>query len=440
MSSVNRSSDPNLSQGGEFSRSRIPRSRIDRSQIPPSRNPVIFTFDIPSPTENPTLFETPRHRPRPAATMSAEKALVRDRRFHRVLRFELEEQTMFYGEERNSVRNLEVHVDSEGDVDQEDAEFILKRVANIKMEFDSHGTGNFNDTGNSMVSLLLDRCCTTNQTWLTTTRHSIGMFYDEKDRAIGSTSSCYLNTPFHRETMRDRIQCFVGHHSDEFRCGDSSCIDISRVVLDNNVQTVRTKKVKDDGNHPLTWTYGYDILKVRIEEERFLRIAKSPLKPMSFEIVDSDFPYEVGIRILVPEWEIPTVEDGVLRGREPFEGEFENTNLHTGEITGVGTNHIEHNINTYSGVSGAPVICVDRRPEFEPYRLKVIAIHGGGPLGIDSDTGAPFSFNVAFKTRSSHEKSFGDGNRNTCWLFDVSKVLRGIQQMLLSALHQPDRH
>jgi V8-like Glu-specific endopeptidase len=112
----------------------------------------------------------------------------------------------------------------------------------------------------------------------------------------------------------------------------------------------------------------------------------------------------ISIKIIIPEWDIPTVnKDGELREPELYEGDRENINLHTGEITGVGTNHLEYNINTCDAVSGAPVICVDKRPEFEPYRRKVIAIHAGAPQGIDMNTKMEFNFNIGFKTRCRHE-------------------------------------
>jgi hypothetical protein len=63
-------------------------------------------------------------------------------------------------------------------------------------------------------------------------------------------------------------------------------------------------------------------------------------------------------------------------------GYAEHINIYTGEIVGVYENHIEHNINTYSGFSGAAIFLLDN-PTLQHQSVKkedygkVIAIHVG---------------------------------------------------------------
>lgn len=361
-------------------------------------------FEIPA--ENLQPIETPTSQARASIMLSPERAMDTGRTFRKVtdVEPEHEEYEMVYGEKPRTCR-ICVFVDSR-DEDYNDtdvAKYIAKRVANIQTKVKAPEKEEGEQY--NMVSVLKDG--TTNQAWLTTARRSVGRYVDGED-SMDCTTFCSLHAPFHQNKSRDQIPCFYANLHDAVQTDGSKGIDISEVVVDNGIQIVRTKV--EDGRNPLTWRFGYDVLKVRIEEEHFSRNSSS-LKPGSFEIVDSEFPYQVGIKIVIPAWGIQTVDNnGVKRDRELFEGDMKDINFHTGQITGVGTYNIEYNVNTYKGVSGAPVICVDRRPGFERYRCKVIAIHAGAPQGTDMHTGLEFDFNIGFKTRCGHENSFVPGN------------------------------
>jgi hypothetical protein len=87
------------------------------------------------------------------------------------------------GTRTRNQRSIDVYVDSRNvDYnDKTDAKYIAYRVANLRMTIYSQIIGEReieSGTSHSMVSLLFDR--TTNQTWLTTARHSIGTFEEGK--------------------------------------------------------------------------------------------------------------------------------------------------------------------------------------------------------------------------------------------------------------------
>jgi hypothetical protein len=60
-------------------------------------------------------------------------------------------------------------------------------------------------------------------------------------------------------------------------------------------------------------------------------------------------------------------------------GYADHTNIYTGEVVGVGDYHIEHNINTYCGFSGAVIFLLDNpalqqvHVDYDDFR-KVIAV------------------------------------------------------------------
>jgi hypothetical protein len=68
-------------------------------------------------------------------------------------------------------------------------------------------------------------------------------------------------------------------------------------------------------------------------------------------------------------------------------GYAKHINIYTGEIVGVYENRIEHNINTYTGVSGAAIFLLDNPTLQHPSVKKgdygkVIAIHAGNKLEL----------------------------------------------------------
>lgn len=337
-----------------------------------------------------------------------------DRRFHRVA----------------TIVPINISVQGPNLLNEEDAMYIAERVvAHLMIDYVVDGELCSSET---MTSLLSDK--TSGETWLTTARNAIGILDDHS--RVKSISAAFV-TPHLDAPYHGGIQCFGTFHGDAVR----DEIDISDVVVDNNgTRRVRyyQKEESEPGPQPsslppiifgppknegdrLEWRCGYDVIRVRFEDTPLSDLveddgSRHPVA-VPFDIVDPDFRYEVGLKIAIPAWRV--------------ESNGWDSEIYTGEITAVGINHIEYNNFSHYGCSGSPVICVDDR--FPQHRLKVIAIHAGQPKGHD--------FKIGFKTRCSHEKSFGrEQATSTCWLFDVSKVLRGIQQMLLSPLHQPDRH
>ena len=111
--------------------------------------------------------------------------------------------------------------------------------------------------------------------------------------------------------------------------------------------------------------------------------------------VDEGFPYNVGTKIALLAYcnsKNGLIElDGIFE-TDDFVSTLDESDVHltlilTGEITYNGVDHIEYNINTAGGCSGAQVIVAD--PESEDFK-KVIAVHVGYSEDLDQ--------NVGFKT------------------------------------------
>lgn len=102
----------------------------------------------------------------------------------------------------------------------------------------------------------------------------------------------------------------------------------------NNQRAVRFKN-----GEKLKWRYGFDVLRSRLEDEAVL--GDPDLSRKRCGIVNPDFPYQVGIKIVIPAWNVPAPAEDV-----PYVGEKEDVNLLAGETTGVGTFHIEYINNT----------------------------------------------------------------------------------------------
>ena len=149
-----------------------------------------------------------------------------------------------------------------------------------------------------------------------------------------------------------------------------------------------------DGAH---WNHGIDvsigpvISRVELHVNRFLAVA-------------NDFKYEVGMKIGIVTLSTigASMEDALVEKEEgdlvegielsDIYGEPNEVNIYTGEITGVGEDYFEHNINTFPGLSGAIVFLLDQeQPEYvsrEDYK-KAIGVHVGHKAVLKQ--------NIAFK-------------------------------------------
>jgi hypothetical protein len=61
-----------------------------------------------------------------------------------------------------------------------------------------------------------------------------------------STVGCFLHTPFHKKKSQDRIPCFGRNHTDAVQTDGSNDIDISQVVLGDNVREKNAREQKSN--------------------------------------------------------------------------------------------------------------------------------------------------------------------------------------------------
>lgn len=112
----------------------------------------------------------------------------------------------------------------------------------------------------------------------------------------------------------------------------------------------------------------------------------------SYECVGSHFDYQVGQRIgiAVLSEHAPTKRTASYNPENPSDydeatlrrvfGEAKRVNIYTGEILLVGRDHVEHNINTFTGCAGAIIFLLDKD---QPSSVtshdcgKAIAVHAG---------------------------------------------------------------
>jgi hypothetical protein len=292
---------------------------------------------------------------------------------------------------------LQICVDRENVLDESnpndgDSDFLLKRVACLKIYGEARSEGNnlFRST-HGMAALLKDN--TSGVSWLTTTRHNCGIisFRDFEH----TTRMVTLKTP----GSFSEIPCFHPYYEDRID-RNAHRIDISSYVDDSGTEKFHYRQT-EEGPERVFWVYGYDVIRQRFEDTYLHCLRPNKLEP--FEIVDPGFEYTVGLRIIVALWNIPPPPEAENEDVSLY-GERENINVRVGRIIAVGDNHIEYDCNTFPDYSGSPVICMDER--FPEHRRKVIAIHAGSPQGIDFDTKEEIKFNFGFKTRCEHPNSF----------------------------------
>ena len=158
-----------------------------------------------------------------------------------------------------------------------------------------------------------------------------------------------------------------------------------------------------NSDNPMFCEFGVDIAKGEAIESYTQGITS---EAGSFQCVRSDFELEKGQKIgmAVFSRRSPTFVSASFDPEQPLGGLDEeslkriygrpkNVNIYTGEILLVGDNHIEHNINSFTGCSGAVVFLLDQNQpvSVKPYDFgKAIAVHAGSHPTM-------MSRNLAFK-------------------------------------------
>jgi hypothetical protein len=173
---------------------------------------------------------------------------------------------------------------------------------------------------------------------------------------------------------------------------DEGGIDASRVV---------PRPFRDHENNLVPWntvdlTWGRVIIGPTCLND-ILHIMR---ESSNFEPVRDDFVYEVGQKVGIAVYSdtgatkktasAPAhVTDETLR--EVF-GEPRQTNIYTGEIKYVGTHHLEYDINSFNGCSGAVVFLLDKKQPASVLESDwgcAIAVHAGAHTRVER--------NIAFK-------------------------------------------
>ena len=147
----------------------------------------------------------------------------------------------------------------------------------------------------------------------------------------------------------------------------------------------------------LLWAEGYEVARFQIpnDEEGTMDYLNDHARADFFTLPDEHFQYVQGMRVALMEWGVkyshPATKKKIPRPRHL--GEEMDINIFTGEISIVGTKHIECNYNSFHGCSGGAVVCID--PRYERYIGTLIAIHVG--CSSKFKTSDIQGFNVAFK-------------------------------------------
>lgn len=157
----------------------------------------------------------------------------------------------------------------------------------------------------------------------------------------------------------------------------------------------------------ILWEDGLD---VAIAKSSILEAEQAPQEPAIFEFVRPDFEYEVGQRVgMVVGTSFLQLSDFTARSPgeetdflESVYGKMDgNTHLYTGAITRVEEEHIEYNINTLPGFSGALIFLLDKKQPSTVQETdygKVIAVHVGSPKKLRAQANVGFRCCVNGKT------------------------------------------
>jgi hypothetical protein len=136
----------------------------------------------------------------------------------------------------------------------------------------------------------------------------------------------------------------------------------------------------------------------------------------NFEPVREDFVFEVGQKVGIAVYSVTGatqktasapahVTDEMLR--EVF-GEARQTNIYTGEIKHVGTHHLEYDVNSFNGCSGAVVFLLDKK---QP--LSVLESDWGCAIAVHAGAHTRCERNIAFKLSAKQRDVSIFGERYT---------------------------
>ena len=110
------------------------------------------------------------------------------------------------------------------------------------------------------------------------------------------------------------------------------------------------------------------------------------------EIVPDDFVYEEGMKLGMavftkngPNYQEESLVNAIAEDRLPvIIGNAKELAVFTGIITGVGKEHIEHDLNGFGGCSGGHLIVLEKdHKDFG----KVAAVHAGSKVGLNANIG-----------------------------------------------------
>lgn len=161
---------------------------------------------------------------------------------------------------------------------------------------------------------------------------------------------------------------------------------------------------------PTTWTFGFDISKGDLLAYPQEGITS---ERHTFELVRESFQFEigqkVGIAVLFTSESKPTSrtvagvgEDTVRINDTELEAIYglpDVVNIYTGRITHSGSEHIEYDINTFTGCSGATVFLLDQDQPSSVQRCdfgKAVAVHAGSHPNL-ANRNLGFSIRKAFE-------------------------------------------
>lgn len=201
-------------------------------------------------------------------------------------------------------------------------------------------------------------------------------------------------------TAKHNLRCMDGGKLNavqaEARIGERHTADFAFDDLNWMSSTTDSVTIRSDGNKELrvrsaTWTYGVDISKGNLVANPTEGVTS---EHSSFALVRDTFHLEVGQKVgmavlFTPQGK-PTRQTVASVGVQEVDisdseleriyGQPNSVNLYTGLITYVGDDHIEYDINTFTGCSGATVFLLDQGqpPSVQQCDYgRAVAVHAG---------------------------------------------------------------
>ena len=139
------------------------------------------------------------------------------------------------------------------------------------------------------------------------------------------------------------------------------------------------------------WKYGNEVVLTPLNEEhnKTLLSALANERIIPFEIADLDIEIGMEIGILASSCSngslASTVQNEFRGSQYSCEESQRDTFITVGTITDVSPDHVEYQINTVKGFSGAPVFLLD--PNDSTKHMKLIAVHSGYSTVLNSNFG-----------------------------------------------------